>query len=123
MPTNFITAVFDDGDGPMWTLLPGDGSAGLILGEWDEVRAAWAALSHLIETGQADEEISNLDERLGTHWLTVTEASQQWDVPVATVRWAASHGKIKGAEKQHGRWRFPQRTFLGWLHGEHRWRC
>lgn len=115
MTVNFITAVFDDGDGPMWAVLPDDATDGFIVGEWPEVEAIHAALVRLLESGQADEEISSLDERLGMKWLTVTEAAQAWSVSVDTVRWAARNGRIRGAEKQHGRWRFPQRTFLHWL--------
>jgi excisionase family DNA binding protein len=117
---NFTTAVFDDGDGPMWAVLPDDQTDGFIIGEWPEVEAMAAALTRLLEIRQADEEISSLDERLGARWLTVSEAAEQWGVSADTVRWAARNGRIREAEKQRGRWRFPQRTFLHWLHKKHR---
>lgn len=117
---NFTTTIFDDGDGPMWAVLPDDQTDGFIIGEWSEVEAFCEAVNRLLETHQADEEISSLDERLGTKWLSVTEASEQWDVSVDTVRWAARNERIQGAQLQRGRWRFPQRTFLHWLHKKHR---
>lgn len=116
----FTTAVFDDGDGPMWAVLPDDQTDGFIIGEWPEVETIYEALGRLMETYQADEEISHLDERLGIKWLSVTEASEQWNVSKDTVRFAARKGHIKDAQLQHGRWRFPQRTFLHWLHKKHR---
>lgn len=117
---NFTTAVFDDGDGPMWAILPDDLTTGFIIGEWPEVEAIHEALGRLLESRQADEEISALDERLGVKWLSVTEAHERWGVSVDTVRWAARNERIRGAQLQHGRWRFPQRTFLHWLHKKHR---
>jgi excisionase family DNA binding protein len=117
---NFTTAVFDDGDGPMWAVLPDDLTTGFIIGEWPEVEAFCEAIYRLVVTHQADEEISSLDERLGTKWLTVSEAAEQWGVSVDTVRWAARNERIKDADKQRGRWRFPQRTFLHWLNRVHR---
>jgi hypothetical protein len=120
MPIDFTTAVFDDGDGSMWAILPDDGTNGFIIGGWPEVEAAHAALNRLAESGKADEEIGSLDERLGTKYLTVTEAYERWDVSIDTVRYAARNGHIRGAMKSYGRWRFPQRTFLHWLHKKHR---
>lgn len=48
-------------------------------------------------------------------WLSVTEAAEKSDVPVATIRYACASGHIAGAQKQHGRWRFAQPQFLVWL--------
>ena len=111
----FTTAVFDDGDGPMWAILPDDNTDGFRIGEWDEVRNAHEALTRLLETGQADEQIGRWDERLRVPWLSVSEASQKWDVPTDTIRYACRQGFIPHAEKQGKLWRFPQRHFLHWL--------
>jgi len=111
----FTTAVFDNGDGPMWAIIPDDLTDGFIIGEMNEVRAVHEALTRLIETGQADEEVASHDERLGTPWLSVSEASRKWDVPTDTVRHACRRGFIPHAEKQGKLWRFPQRHFLYWL--------
>jgi hypothetical protein len=115
MPVNFTIAVYDDGDGPMWAILPDDLTDGFIVGEWDEVLSLHQALTRLVETNQADEEISDHDERLGIPWLSVSEASGRYGVPADTVRYAAREGHISNAEKQGKFWRFPQRNFLYWL--------
>jgi len=118
-PINWTTAVFDtpDGEGSyrMWAVIPDDGTNGLIIGEWESVLAVHAALTRLIETGQADEQVDELDERLGHRWLSVSEAARQYSVPVDTVRYAAREGNIPMARKQGRDWRFPQRKFLWWL--------
>jgi hypothetical protein len=115
MPVNFITAVFDDGDGPMWAVLPDDLTDGFVIGEWDEVLCVHQALTRLVETHQADEEVTDHDERLGVPWLSVSDAAGRYDVPADTVRYAARNGHISNAEKQGKLWRFPQRNFLYWL--------
>jgi len=119
MTTQFTTAHFNDGDGPMWAILPDDLTDGFVLGEWDEVEAVYEALARLIETHQADEEIHHLDERLGWKWLSVSEAAERYGVPADTVRYAARNGFIPNAEKQGKLWRFPQANFLYWLSQVH----
>lgn len=120
MPINFTTAVFDDGDGPMWAILPGDDTDGFVVGEWPEVLSAYEALHRLVETQQADEEISDHDERLGVPWLTVSEAAGRYGVPADTVRYAARQGHISNAKKDGKLWKFPQRNFLYWLSHIHK---
>lgn len=120
MPVNFTTATFDDGDGPMWAILPSDDTDGFVIGEWGEVENLHEALGHLIETQQANEEIHHLDERLGWKWLSVSEAAREWDVSADTVRYAAREGHIANVKKQGSQWRFPQANFLHWLKKVHR---
>lgn len=119
---NFTTARFSDDPAfpPMYAVIPDDETDGFIVGEWSEVLALADALDRLVESGEADEEISHLDERLGVKWLTVSEAAEQWGLSKDTVRWAAREGHIREAQSERGRWRFPQRTFLHWLHEKHR---
>lgn len=116
---NWTTAVFTTFDGEedyqMWSIIPDDGTDGFIIGEWHSVVAVHAALTKLIESGRADEQVTELDERLGTKWLSVSEAAAEFSVPTDTVRYAARNGHIKDAEKQGRDWRFPQRRFLYWL--------
>lgn len=118
-PVKWSTAVFSTFDGKeeyqMWSIIPDDETNGFIIGEWHEVEALHQALARLIETGQADEEVDELDERLGHQWLSVSEASNQFGVPVDTVRYAARNSHIPMAQKQGRDWRFPQHKFLWWL--------
>lgn len=124
MQTNWITAVLSTHDGrevyKMWSIIPDDDTDGFIIGEWDSILAVHAALGRLIESGQADEEVDELDGRLGHRWLSVSEAANELDVPVDTVRYAARNGHIRLATKSGRDWRFPQRTFLIWMHKTYR---
>lgn len=100
----------------LFAIIPNDDGPGYLVGEMAELVALRDTLSRIIADPAAhDGIIHHLDERLGWTWLSVSEAAAEYDVPVATARWAAAHGKIGGAEKQFGRWRFPRATFLGWL--------
>jgi len=47
-------------------------------------------------------------------YLSVPEAAEASGISARTVGWAASHGKIAGATKIRGTWRFPQAAFLSW---------
>lgn len=130
-PTKWITAVFTEPGGPteadpqgglpgagdyqMYAIIPDDDTNGFIIGEWPSVVAVYEALGRLIETKQADEQVSEYDERLGRLWLSVTEAALKFGVPVDSVRYAAREGFIPMAEKQGNEWRFPQGKFLWWL--------
>jgi len=115
----FTTATFNDGDGPMWAILPDDFTDGFVLGDWAEVENAYIALTRLVETRQADEQIHHLDERLGWKWLSVSEAAERYNVPADTVRYAARKGHIPNAQRQGKLWRFPQANFLYWLSQVH----
>jgi excisionase family DNA binding protein len=105
----------DDPTPPLYAIMPDDDGPGYLVGEIVEVVALRDALDRLVETGQHDGEISHLDERLGWTWLTVPEAADEYGVPRDTVRWAARNGRIGGAKKDGGQWRFPAATFRGWL--------
>lgn len=117
---SFKTAVFDDGTGPMWAVIPDDLTDGFVIGEWAEVLSLYQTLTNLVKSGQADEEIHHLDERLGWKWLSVSEAATRYGVSIDTVRYAARKGHIPNAEKQGKLWRFPQANFLYWLSQVHR---
>jgi hypothetical protein len=121
-PTQWTTAVFTEKGGPteaddyqMYAIIPDDDTNGFIIGEWPSVVAVYEALGKLIESKQADEQVSEYDERLGRLWLSVTEASLKFNVPIDSVRYAAREGFIPLAEKQGNEWRFPQGKFLWWL--------
>lgn len=100
---------------PMYAIIPDDGTRGLLIGEMPEVQAMLDRLTAFVATGQHDGEISDLDPRLGTPWLTVTEASAEYGVPPSSITWACRGGRIRHAEKGPHGWTFPQRTFLAWL--------
>lgn len=118
-PAKWSTVVFTENDGEQdyqsYGVVPDDGTSGLIIGELPHVRLLYEALGRLLESGHADEEVHHLDERLGHPWLSVSEASEKFNVPTDTVRYAAREGFIPMAEKQGRDWRFPQRKFLWWL--------
>lgn len=99
----------------MYAVLPDDGTEGLLIGERDEVQVVADALVRFLETGEHGGEITDVHPQLGSSWLTVREASEDWGVPRATITLALRQGKIRHAEKFGNRWRFPQRNFLAWL--------
>lgn len=126
-PIKWTTGVITEPGGPteaddykMWSIIPDDNTRGFIIGEWDSVLAVHAALSRLIESGHANEEVDSYDERLGRLWLSVSEAAIKFDVPADTVRYAAREGFIPMAKKQGNEWRFPQGKFLWWLNAVYR---
>jgi len=111
MESNWITAELyeaapgDEPDAPLYAIMQEDGPS-LLLGEMSDVVALRDKLNALIVTAKADQHIDNLDESLGWRWLTTTEAAEEFDVPVSTVRrWMSD--EIPGAEKRHGTWRAP----------------
>ncbi len=114
---NFKTAILltqaDDGY-QQYAIIPDDDTRGFVIGELSEVEKVYQALSKLIQTKQADEEISEYDERLGRAWLSVSEAALQFGPSTETIRRAAREGKIKYAKLQGKSWRFPQSAFLYW---------
>lgn len=124
-PITWSTAEFIIDEGSkhaykMWAIIPDDGTDGFIIGEWDSVIAAHAALTWLIESGGADEEVNELDERLGTKWLSVSEAAREYGVPDKSIRDAAANGRIKYSKFQNGLWKFPERTFRSWHRDKYR---
>lgn len=115
-PVKFSTVEFPSDELMFFGLITDDETKGYIIGTIEEVKAAHAALTRLLESGEADEETHDLDQRLGHVWLSVSEASEQFNVPADTVRYAARRGHISMAEKRGERdWIFPQRRFLYWL--------
>lgn len=105
---------------PLKVVLPDDGHCGFVIGEDWEVKALYKILGDYLNSGVHDGEIPDYHEQLGSQWLSTIEAqdmaAQQGNcIPIRTIRWAASHGFIRGAEKQGRDWRFPQRTFLHWM--------
>ena len=105
----------DQGGSTMYALLPSDGTTGLLVGERCGVQAVADALARFLATGEHGSEIPDVHEQLGTPWLTVREASEDWHIPRATITLALRQDKIHHAEKYGNRWRFPQRAFLAWL--------
>jgi len=116
-PVKFSTVQFPNDELTFYGLVTDDETKGYIIGTMEEVKAAHATLTRLLESGSADEETHDLDERLGHIWLSVNEAAEKFNVPADTVRYAARNGHIPMAEKPEGGrdWRFPQRRFLYWL--------
>ena len=93
---------------------------GFLLGTADNVRAANKVLSRFLNTGKHDGAIDDLDERLGSLWLTVPEAealAKSIGHPVSrpSIRRACSLGHIPSAKRQGRDWRFPQANFRHWL--------
>ena len=80
-----------------------------LVGEREDVADLAATLARFLENGEQGEEIDNLDERLGHRWLTVTEASQEYDMPLSTVRYYVPD--IPGARMVANRWTFPEVRF------------
>jgi hypothetical protein len=106
---------------PLKVVLPKDGTRGLVIGEDWEVRALYDLIEKYLENGKHSGQIEDYHEQLGTAWITTVDAASLAEhsghpgIPERTIRWAASHGYIRGAQK-HGRdWRFPRATFLYWL--------
>ncbi len=108
---------------PLKVILPDDGTRGLVIGVDWEVRALHTLLGEYLAAGKHSGEIPDYHEQLGFRWLTVDQAAElatryNIDIPGRTIRWAAKHQFIHGAEKVGRDWRFPQSTFLYWM--EHR---
>lgn len=99
----------------MFAILPGPADLGYIVGERDEVEQLVTRLTAWLDDQLDDGEISDLDERLGHKWLTTAQASLEFDVPQPSIAWACRRGLIRDAQLDGKTWRFPQRTFLGWL--------
>lgn len=110
-----INAPGDEGLEPLKAILPKDGSRGFVVGEDWEIQHLADLLNEYLQTRQAQGVIPDYHEQLCTQWLTSGEAEGFSGVPARTIRWAASHGFVKGAEKAGRDWRFPKRTFLHWL--------
>jgi hypothetical protein len=110
----------DDGLEPLKAILPNDGSRGFAVGEDWEIEFLYNLLGEYLQTKQVTGQISDLDEQIGMPWLTIGEAvslSAQYgeEISSRTIRWAASHGFIRAAQKSGRDWRFPKSSFLGWL--------
>lgn len=117
---HFSTLTYNVASSPdyrMWALLPDDDTDALLIGEWGAVVRAYHALKRLVESGQADEETDEYDERLGKPWLSISEASERFDVPIQTIQSAIYRHEIHHATqaKPGSPWRFPQSAFLSWL--------
>ena len=105
---------------PLKAILPKDGTRGLVIGEDWEVRALYELIGNYLENGKHSGVVEDYDEQLGAVWLTTGEAAilaERYDtaIPERTICWAASHGFIRGAQKQGRDWRFPKQTFMYWL--------
>lgn len=95
----------------MFAVLPDDMSNGLLIGELQDVLSLYKTLKQFIENDIHDSPIDNLDEQLGWKWLTITEISEKYNIPVSTVRtWPK---RIAGSIKQHGRWYMPEARVRG----------
>jgi len=111
-----IALVEEEGEKPMYALLPDDGTRGLLLGEIDEVEAAIERLMIFRVQGIYDGILSPHDKRLGGHWLTAGEAALEYNVPPTTIRSACQAGNVPHAQKNYrDEWEFPALTFRGWL--------
>lgn len=118
----FYLHVINDESGvePLKSILPDDGTRGFVIGEDWEIKLLYDLIGAYLKSGKHDGEISNLHERLGAPWLTVGEAVEYAkdrgeDIPERTIRWAASHGFIKEAEKQGRDWRMPRSSLIVWM--------
>jgi len=105
---------------PLKVILPKDGTHGLIIGEDWEVRQVFEMLKTYLENGTHDGQIADYHPQLGSKWLTAGEAEtlameHGYSANLRTIRWAAAHGFIKGAEKRGRDWNIPQTKFLHWL--------
>ena len=105
----------DEGAEPLKAILPRDGTRGFVVGEDWEIEFLRDLLGAYLQTRQLAGEIPDYHEQIGTRWLTSGEAESMSGVQARTIRYAAAHGFIQGAEKAGRDWRFPQRTFLHWL--------
>lgn len=110
-----ISAPGEEGLEPLKAILPKDGSRGFVVGEDWEIEFLHDLLSAYLENKQVAGAIPDYHEQLGTHWMTSIEAEAESGVQARTIRYAAAHGFITGAEKAGRDWRFPKYTFMRWL--------
>ena len=108
------------GEEPLKVILPKDGTHGLVIGEDWEVKQIVKMLNDYLEHNKHDGEIPSYHPQLGTKWIIADEAevlasNNGFSVKLRTIRWAAAHGFIRGAEKRGRDWQFPQSSFLYWL--------
>lgn len=98
----------------MFAILPDDDTNGYNIGEMADVVSLLSALRAFVEGGgQADETIDELDERLGWHWLSSSQAAREFDIPKSTMRlWMAqsAHSEKRGRE-----WYAPSAIVRGWV--------
>lgn len=105
----------DEGLEPLKAILPKDGSRGFVVGEDWEIEHLYRLLGDYLTSKQVSGVIPGYHEQLGVIWLTSIEAERMSGVQSRTIRYAAAHGFIQGAEKSGRDWRFPKRTFMHWL--------
>ena len=104
----------DEGDGPLYALLPDDGTYGLRIGELADIEAVDGCLNQFLTHGVEGEPVEDFHWQISP-WITIREAEEEYGIPRATLTWACRQGKIVGAEKLGNRWRFPLVTFRTWL--------
>ena len=127
-----LNIMTEEGEEPLKVILPKDGTHGLVIGEDWEVRQVYEMLGTYLESGKNDGEIPSYHPQLGAKWITAPEAEQfakeqGYTANTRTIRWAAAHGFLRGAEKQGRDWRFPKNEFMRWLSnrpkpGRKKWR-
>jgi len=83
-----------------------------------QVIAIRDTLNRLIETGQPDEQLDQLDPRL-VKWITTAQAAKEYGIPKTTIQAALDRGEIAPAQKigdqATAAWTFPERRFRHWL--------
>jgi len=104
----------EEGEGPLYALLPDDGTYGLRIGELDDIEAVYNCLGEFLYHGVRDKPIEDYHFQISP-WVSVREAEEEYGIPRATLTWACRKGAIVGAEKLGNRWRFPLVTFRTWL--------
>ena len=114
-PTFDIVKVRDtEPDLPDIFALVNTDESGYLIGEIDQVQALIAALDRFTHAPDAADTIDRWDERLGYEWITPGQAARDYGLPRVTITWACRNGRIRGASKVSGRWRFPRIGFLSW---------
>lgn len=105
----------DEGNGPLFALLPSDGTQGIVVGDLPDAIAACLCLRRLTDSQRHDGEIPEFDPRLGHRQLSVREASEEYGVPRASITLACRQGQITDAVKGRYGWRFSENAFRVWM--------
>lgn len=78
------------GDSDSYVIIPPDGETAYLVGDAEEMRALTVALEEFelnrIFRSTEPESMSANDPRLGASWISVSEATERYGVPISTVR-------------------------------------
>lgn len=111
---NWTTGSITEDGYTAYALLPSDLTDGIHIGDLEDVRQAHAALTRLLETGQADEEIYEFHPQLH-RWFSIREAAEKYNLPYTTLYSAIQRGEIDRAEQDGGQWYFPGNSIRKWM--------